>query len=117
MNGDKSNRSRVIKDIESLDQAIKAEKDVESGYHGTIEENINYWMAVEEDIVESYTKLVGQVSNQEVKRILTLIIEDSVKHGRMLGQISGMLKEIMKDEDKHARLLETARAVLEKTSK
>lgn len=112
-----SKRDRVIKDIESLDQAIKAEKDVESGYHGTIDENISYWIAVEEDIVESYTKLVGQISNTEVKKILTHIIADSEKHGQMLRQISSMLKEIMNDEEKHSRMLERARTLLENASR
>lgn len=107
--------SRVIKDIESLDQAIKAEQNVESGYHATIDEYLSYWMAVEEDVVESYTKLVETIQNSEVKETLRRLIEDSKKHRKMLEHMSVTLDEILKDEERHARMLIDAKAMLEKS--
>jgi ferritin-like metal-binding protein YciE len=108
--------NRVIKEIESLDQAIKAEQNVESGYHATIDEYLSYWMAVEEDVVESYSKLVETIQNSEVKRTLEQLIEDSKKHRKMLEYISVSLNEIMKDEERHARMLIAAKASLEKAA-
>lgn len=108
--------NRIIKDIENLDQAIKAEQNVESGYHATIDEYLSYWMAVEEDVVESYTKLVQTIQNSEVKGTLEQLIEDSKKHRRTLEHVSVMLNEIMRDEEKHARMLIAAKATLEKTT-
>jgi rubrerythrin len=99
-------RERVIKDIETVDQAIKAEKDVESGYHGVIDENIAYWLAVEEDIVESYTKLMTQSSNRKIKTTLARIVDDSKNHVRMLTSIKKAFAKIMADEQRHAKLLE-----------
>ena len=99
-------RERVIKDIETVEQAVKAEKDVELGYHGVIEENVSYWLAVEEDIVESYTKLMQQSSSKKIKTTLAKIIEDSKNHVRMLTSIKKAFAKIMADEQRHAKLLE-----------
>ena len=104
----------MIKDIETLDQAIKAEQDVEAGFHSVIDENIAYWKAVEEDVIESYTKLVQKIQNEDVKQTLGHIIEDSKKHRRMLESVSATLDAIIKDEGEHARMLISAKAVLEK---
>ena len=104
-----SGRERIIKDIETVDQAIKAEKDVEIGYHGVIDENIAYWLAVEEDIVESYTKLVKQTDNKKIKATLARIIEDSKNHIRILTSIKKSFTKIMTDEQRHAELLESLR--------
>jgi rubrerythrin len=92
-----------------VDQAIKAEKDVESGYHGVIEENLDYWLAVEEDIVASYTKLVKQTDNKKLKTALTNIIEDSRNHFRILTSIRKSFTKIMSDEQRHAKMLEELR--------
>jgi len=102
-------RERIIRDIETVDQAIKAEKDVEIGYHGVIDENIAYWLAVEEDIVESYTKLVKETDNKKIKTTLSRIIEDSKNHIRILTSIKKSFTKIMSDEQRHAELLESLR--------
>ena len=99
-------RERIIKDIETLDQAVKAEKDVESGYHGVIDENISYWLAVEQDIIDSYTKLANKSEDTNVKSTLTGIVEDSRNHVLMLTSIRKTFDKIMEDEDRHARLLQ-----------
>jgi rubrerythrin len=99
-------RERIIKDIETVDQAVKAEKDVEAGYHGVIEENISYWLAVEQDIIDSYTKLGDQSEDKKVKSTFTKIIEDSKNHIRMLTSIRKTFDKIMEDEERHAKLLQ-----------
>ncbi len=115
MGGEKlSRQGRVIKDIDTLDQAIKAEQDVESGFHSVIDENIAYWKAVEEDVIESYTKLVEKIQNEHVKQTLENIIEDSRKHRKALESVSTTLDAIIKDEARHARLLMEAKTILEK---
>jgi rubrerythrin len=99
-------RERIIKDVETLDQAIKAEKDVESGYHGVIEENISYWLAVEEDIVDSYTNLAKKSRSRTIKKTLGKIIEDSKDHIRILTSIRKSVNRIMADEQRHAAMLQ-----------
>ena len=99
-------RERIIKNIETVEQAVKAEKDVEMGYHGVIEENISYWLAVEEDIIDSYTKLIKQTDSRKIKTTLTKIIEDSKNHVRILTSIKKSFNKIMTDEQRHAKLLQ-----------
>ncbi len=108
-------RTRVIKDIESLDQAIKAEQDVESGYHSVIDENLSYWMAVEEDVIESYTKLIEKSGSPEMRKTLEKIVDDSRKHRRMLDEVSKMLREIVSDEEKHAKMLTNLKKHMEES--
>jgi rubrerythrin len=99
-------RERIINDIETLDQAVKAEKDVEIGYHGVIEENLTHWLAVEQDIIESYTKLAKQSDSKKIKNTLTQIVEDSRNHVRILTSIRKSFTKIMTDEQRHAKLLQ-----------
>ena len=105
----KNGRDRIIIDIETVDQAVKAEKDVEVGYHGVIDENIAYWLAVEEDIIESYTKLLKETDNKKIKTTLTRIIGDSENHVRILTSIQKSFTKIMHDEHRHAQMLESLR--------
>ena len=102
-------RERIINDIETVDQAVKAEKDVEIGYHGVVDENITYWLAVEEDIIESYNKLLKQTDNKKIKTVLARIIGDSENHVRILTSIKKSFNRIMQDEQRHAELLESLR--------
>jgi len=99
-------RERIIQDIQTVDQAIKAEKDVESGSHGVIEENLSYWLAVEEDIIDSYSRLVKQTDNKKIKTTLTKMIEDSKNHVRILTSIRKSFTKIMTDEQRHAKMLQ-----------
>jgi len=99
-------RERVIRDIENVDQAIKAEKDVEVGYHSAIEENVLLWLATEEDIIESYTKLVKNSESKKIKASLTKIIDDSKKHIAILTTIRKSFDKIVSDEHRHAKMLE-----------
>lgn len=98
-------RPRIIKDIETFDQALKAERDVESGYHRVIDEHISYLIAVEEDIIESYAKLIASTDDVKIKAVLAKIIDDSRKRGEMLRAVSESFRKIMLDEEEHAKLL------------
>jgi len=111
-------RERIITEIETVDQAVKAEKNVELGYHGVIDENIAYWLAVEEDLIESYIKLLKktvpfqelkETGSEKMKTILTQIVRDSENHVRMLTSIKQGFTKIMNDEHHHAQMLESLR--------
>jgi len=112
--GEKKGRERVIRDIETVDEAIKAEKDVEVGYHNAIEENVLLWLATEEDIIESYSKLMKNSESRKIKTALTKIIEDSKNHILMLTAIRKSFDKIASDEHRHANMLEDLRAEFRK---
>lgn len=86
---------------------------MESGFHSVIDENIAYWKAVEEDVIESYTKLKERIENEQVERILEGIIEDSRKHRKALENVTTTLDAIIRDEERHAKLLTEAKSILE----
>jgi rubrerythrin len=110
-----SRTSRVIKDIKTLDQAIKVEQDVESGYYSVIHENVSYWIAVEEDVIESYSKLMETSPGTELLKTLREIVEDSKKHRSLLSHMSSTLDLIVADEKKHEKMLSELKATLEKS--
>jgi hypothetical protein len=96
---------RIVPDIENLDQAIKVERDVLSGYQRVIEENISHWIAVEEDIVDSYTKMAGR-SESKVKATLTRLVEDAKDHIEVLRSIRENFRKVASDEIQHGKMLE-----------
>jgi len=114
MSEKKGGRERVIRDIENVDEAIKAEKDVEVGYHNAIDEHVLLWLATEEDIIESYSKLIQQSESRKIKTTLTKIIEDSKNHILMLTSIRKSFDKIASDEHRHAKMLEELRAEFKK---
>jgi len=97
---------RIIPDIETLNQAIKVEKDVLSGYQRVIEENISYWMAVEEDIAESYKRMANQAERSEVKSTLAKLTEDAKEHLEVLRSIRENFRKIATEEKRHGAMLE-----------
>ena len=97
---------RIISSIESLEEAIKVEKDVLSGYQRVIEENISYWEAVEEDLVDSYSKMIDRTENEKVKATLNQIVQDSKNHIEALGSIRQSFRKVLSDEQRHAQLLQ-----------
>jgi rubrerythrin len=106
---EKKGRERIIRDIETVDQAIKAEKDVEVGYHTAIEENVLLWLATEEDIIESYSKLIKKTESEKIKTSLSKIIDDSKNHITILTSIRKSFDKIVSDEKRHAKILEGLR--------
>jgi hypothetical protein len=97
---------RIIASIENIDQAIKVERDVLSGYQRVIEENISFWIAVEEDIVDSYTKMANRSQDLKLRTALTRLVEDSKEHIEVLGSIRESFRKIAADETRHGKMLE-----------
>jgi len=96
---------RIVPNIENLEQAIKVERDVLSGYQSVIEENISYWIAVEEDIVDSYTKMANRSENK-LRTALTTLVEDSKEQIEVLRSIRENFRKIAAEEIKHGKMLE-----------
>lgn len=105
-------RQRILREIETVDEAIKAEKDVEEGFHNAIEENVLMWLATEEDIIESYSKLLKNSESPKIKSVFTEIMKDSKNHIVMLTSIRKSFEKIVSDERRHAKMLEGLRGKL-----
>jgi Mg2+ and Co2+ transporter CorA len=98
-------RARVIQEIETVEQGIKVELDVESGFYKILNDHITYWIAVEEDIVDSYARLLER-SEGEVKSNLAQIVEGTKNHIRSLESIKQSLSTIVSDTQQFAKLLQ-----------
>lgn len=97
---------RIIPDIESLDQAVKIVRDAESAYHRAIEENISYWWAVEEDLIDSYTKLINKTEDEKVKSTISEIISDLRNHIEVLESMRESFKKMLADAQHHGKMLQ-----------
>jgi bacterioferritin (cytochrome b1) len=99
-------RERIITRIETLAHALKVERDVVSVYHGVVEENLSYWLGVEEDIADSFTKMMNAAASQTTKSALAGIVKDTKHHIEALESIRESLKKILAEDQRHARVLE-----------
>lgn len=62
-------------DIEGLEQAAKVEETVKTGYCDTIEDNLTYWIASEEDIMDSYSRLAEKADTGLANTLEDLIMD------------------------------------------
>lgn len=85
---------------------MKIVRDVELAYHRTIEENISYWWAVEQDIIESYTKLMNQTEDEKVKSTLSKIIPDLKAHVEVFESMRESFKKILGDVKRHGEMIQ-----------
>jgi hypothetical protein len=99
-------RERIITKIETLSHALKVERDVVSAYEGIVEENLSYWLGVEEDIADSFTKMMNAAESQRTKSALADIVSDTKHHIEALESIRESLKKLLAEDQRHARVLE-----------
>lgn len=99
-------QERIITCIESLPQAIKVQRDVVSGYHKIIEDNLSYWLAVEEDIVSSYIALMKKTDDAKLSTTLASIIRDTKDHIEALESTRESFKKILTNDERHTMMLE-----------
>jgi rubrerythrin len=99
-------RERIITNIETVSHALKVERDVVSAYQRVVEENLSYWLGVEEDIVDSLTKMMESSENSQMKSVLSEIVRDTRNHIEALESIRESFKKILADDQRHAKMLQ-----------
>ncbi|HYC26932.1 MAG TPA: hypothetical protein VEB67_02795 [Nitrososphaerales archaeon] len=62
-------RDRVIVDFDGAEDAKKVEETVKTGYAETAIETVIHWIAVEEDLVDSYGRLAAGAGSVEKKAV------------------------------------------------
>ncbi len=83
---------RVIKEINTIDQAIKIEDSVVRGYYNSVREAISEWILVEEDIAESYQKF----NDPQISKFA----EDSKSTINVLNRILNEIDALMEARNK-----------------
>lgn len=91
----RSARERVIVEIENLDQALRVEETIKTGYCDPVAENLLSWIAAEEDLADSYEKLAEKSKDQkESRETLLLLREESKKTIKMILNLLDSTEEL-----------------------
>ncbi len=101
-------RERVIVDIETLDQALKVEETVKTGYCDVIIENIVQWIAIEEDLKNSYDRLSEKNSQRSSKEALLEFAKASKENKDSLNHFLKLFEDF---SSKKVRQIERLKAL------
>jgi hypothetical protein len=90
-------RARIIVDIETMEQAERVEESIRTGYVESIMENLVNWIAVEEDLSESYEKFSKSLPSSEERetanKIYVLSSSDADVLRKKLEEFEGLESE------------------------
>jgi hypothetical protein len=100
-------RERVIVEIETLEQALKVEETIRTGYCEPIAENILQWIAVEEDLSNSYHKIADKSENSEQKKTLIELELESRQTETMLHTMLKNVEELRESRLKREKRVES----------
>jgi len=96
-------RERIIRKIESVEQALKVEESIETGYCSVIKENLEYWIAVEEDLIDSYKRL----SEKYTKDVFSKLIQGSEKNLKILKSMLNDINKLLDERNERKLLLKS----------
>ncbi len=99
-------RERVIVEIENLEQAFKVEQTIKTGYCDTIVDNLTQWIAVEEDLANSYRDLAVKSQPQELKGALSGLEEESRQNIALLHSLLRSTEEFGEARIRREKMLE-----------
>jgi hypothetical protein len=99
------NRERVIVDIHNLDQALKVEQTIKSGYCDPIAENLLAWMAVEEDLASSYDGLAAK-SPENAKDVINQLAGESRNNVKLLQNLLDTVEEFGAARERRQKTIE-----------
>lgn len=98
-------RERVIVDIEDLGQAAKVEDTVKTGYCDYIKDYLVHWIAVEEDLTESYRKLADKLNDPKVKKTLEEFASESKENVSSLRKLMKSIDSFSEAKIKRREIL------------
>jgi hypothetical protein len=101
-----ANRERVIVEIENLEQALKVEQTVRTGYCDPIAENLLAWIAVEEDLASSYQKLSQKYTELDAKELTDMLSTDSLNNVKILHALLKSVEEFGATRDRRQQMIE-----------
>ena len=99
-------RERVIAEIESLDQALKVEQTVRTGYCDPIMENLLAWIAVEEDLISSYERLSEKQTDKEARKLVDMLVTESKDNIAKLHALLRSVEEFGAARDQRQHMIE-----------
>ena len=82
-------RSRIIKELDTIEDARKVEESVKTGYAETSIESLVRWAAVEEDLAETYGRMA---ESSKVQRHRDAFIRLQEESKRNMMEINGLIE-------------------------
>jgi hypothetical protein len=101
-------RERVIKRVDTLEDAKKVEETVKTGYCDAMADDLDLWIAVEEDLADSYRGL-AEVEPEHSKKLLELFEESDATVKRLQGLLKSV-QDLGKEGAKRIQRLSALRA-------
>jgi len=89
-------RTRLLKEINSTEDARKVEETVKTGYSETTIENLTHWLAAEEDLVDSYGHLADSTDDSKKKNAFKQLQAESKANMGHLAELLRSLEELDK---------------------
>lgn len=77
----------MIKEFETVEDAKKLEETVKTGYAETSIETLVNWIAVEEDLTDSYRSLAAKPENAPRRWVFLQLAQDSRKNMDTLSEL------------------------------
>jgi hypothetical protein len=109
-------RERVIVEIHTLDQAARVEDTVRTGYIDVIKDNLVHWIAVEEDLADSYGRLAQKHNNRGVVEGLKGMSEECRANLGTLRAYLTKFEELGQARARRGQLLSDMEDALETTA-
>jgi hypothetical protein len=103
-------RNRVIVDFDSTADARKVEETVKTGYVEVSIESLEQWMAVEDDLAESYGKMAEASKDPARKKGFHELEAESKKN---VTELSGILKSMEELDRARVRRIELLKGLPE----
>ncbi len=91
-------RERIIVDVHDLEGAAKVEETISTGYCDVIAENLANWVAVEEDMIDSYRGFPREVTAR-LGREFGEMVEES---GQTVAKLRVLLEAVEQLRDRRA---------------
>lgn len=98
-------RDRIIADIESLEQALKVEETIRTGYCHPIIESLLAWIAVEEDLVSSYGKMAKVGYARDLDEPIRKLSVESKENAEQLHRLVKMIEDFAETSERRQRLI------------
>ena len=87
--------TRILSNISTMDEALKVEEAMKSGYVEAIVENIVHWIGAEEDLADSYEEFSKSLSSPEEREAANQLV---CHHCKLIYRIEDDIPIMLIDE-------------------
>ena len=94
-----------VKKIESIDDAIELEQDIEKSFHHLIRKLLDEFVETEKTAQREYERMAAESRDERSKFALSLLGRSERRHAKLLDVVIKILEEIASETEEHAEIL------------